>query len=159
MAAGFGMKVVYHNRRVSAEMDEVGANYVPLEVLLKESDFVSLHVPLTKETTHLIGAKELGLMKATSILINTARGPVVDEEALVAALKAKRIFAAGLDVYENEPVLHPGLFELENVVLLPHIGSATARTRRRMADLAAENLLAMLGGRRPPCPLNPELWG
>jgi glyoxylate reductase len=158
LGIGFGMTVQYHNRRRSAEMDGLGAKLVGLEELLKASDFVSLHVPLTAETRHLIGARELALMKPTGILINTARGPVVDEGALVEALKARRIYAAGLDVYEKEPVLHPGLYELENVVLLPHIGSATAATRRRMADLAAENLLAMLAGKRPAHPLNPELW-
>jgi glyoxylate reductase len=158
LGVGFGMKVLYHNRRRSAEMEALGAEYLALEDLLRQSDFVSLHVPLSAETRHLIGAAQLALMKPTAILINTARGPVVDEGALVEALKSRRIYAAGLDVYEKEPALHPGLYELENVVLLPHIGSATLATRRRMGELAAANLLAMLAGKRPPCPLNPELW-
>ena len=97
-------------------------------------------------------------MKPTAVFVNTSRGPVVDEPALAAALKAKKIFAAGLDVYENEPTIHPDLYTLENVVLLPHIGSATTRTRNQMSELAARNLIAMLAGKRPPAPLNPELW-
>jgi glyoxylate reductase len=162
MAAGFDMRVIYNHRRPNKEMDDLGgaggARRVPLEELLREADFISLHVPLSDATRHLIGRKELALMKPTAVLINTARGPVVDEEALVEALREKRLFAAGLDVYEREPALHPGLFELENVVLLPHIGSATVSTRNRMAQMAAENLIAMLAGRKPATPVNPELW-
>jgi glyoxylate reductase len=156
------MRVIYNHRRPNKEMDDLGgaggARRVPLEELLREADFISLHVPLSDATRHLIGRKELALMKPTAVLINTARGPVVDEEALVEALREKRLFAAGLDVYEREPALHPGLFELENVVLLPHIGSATVSTRNRMAQMAAENLIAMLAGRKPATPVNPELW-
>ena len=115
-------------------------------------------MPLTPETRHLIGPRELALLKPTAVLVNTARGPVVDEAALVEVLRAKKIFAAGMDVYEQEPRLHPGLAELENVVLLPHIGSATTRTRAAMARTAAVNLLAMLDGKRPPNPVNAEVW-
>ena len=158
MAAGFDMPVLYHNRNASAEMDRLGARLVSLEELLKVSDFVSVHVPLTEATRHLIGARELALMKPTAVLVNTARGPVVDEAALVEALRRRMIFAAGLDVYEQEPSLHPGLYALDNVVLLPHLGSATVGTRGRMAEMAAEDVLAMLAGRRPANPVNPELW-
>jgi lactate dehydrogenase-like 2-hydroxyacid dehydrogenase len=159
MATGFDMKILYHNRKPNPEMQSLGAALVPLKELLSQSDFISLHVPLTAETRHLIGRDEFKLMKPSAVLINTARGPVVDEVALVEALKSRRIFAAGLDVYENEPTVHPGLFELENVILLPHIGSATIATRARMAKMAAENLVAMLAGIRPANPVNPEIWG
>jgi glyoxylate reductase len=158
MAEGFDMPLLYHNRSPRPEMDRLGARLVPLDDLLKQSDFISIHVPLSEQTKHLIGPRELGLMKPTAVLVNTARGPVVDEAALVDALKAGKLFAAGLDVYEQEPTVHPGLFELENAVLLPHIGSATATTRRKMGELAVNNMLAMLAGKRPPHPLNPELF-
>ncbi|BBL81124.1 D-glycerate dehydrogenase [Rubrobacter xylanophilus] len=159
-ARGFGMRVLYtsRSRREEAER-ELGARRVELEELLRESDFVSLHVPLTPETRHLIGERELSLMKPAAVLVNTARGPVVDEAALAAALARGRIFAAGLDVYEREPEVHPALLGLENVVLAPHIGSASIETRNRMAALAAENLLAALSGQRPPNPVNPEVLG
>ena len=120
---------------------------------------MTVHTPLTAETRHLIGAKQLALMKPTAVLVNTSRGPVVDEAALAEALRTKRIFAAGLDVYEEEPKVHPGLLELENVVLLPHIGSATVTTRSNMSAMAAGNLVAMLAGRRPGNAVNPEVWG
>jgi lactate dehydrogenase-like 2-hydroxyacid dehydrogenase len=158
MAAGFDMEVVYHNRKANPEMDKLGARLVGLDELLKTSDFVSVHVPLTPETKHLLGPREFGLMKPTAVLVNTARGPVVDEAALAAALRAKQLFAAGLDVYEAEPTIHPALYDLENVVLLPHIGSATVSTRTKMAVMAAENLIAMLAGRRPANPVN-DVWG
>jgi glyoxylate reductase len=158
MASGFGMRLLYRNRRPSAEMEAMGARLVPLDDLLRESDFVSIHVPLSPETRHLISRRELALMKPTAVLVNTARGPVVDEAALVEALREKRIFAAGLDVYEREPVVEEGLFALENVVLLPHIGSATVGTREAMAELSARNLVAMLSGRSPASPVNPEIW-
>jgi glyoxylate reductase len=154
MASGFDMRVIYHNRNRSEEMEQLGARLVGLEELLREADFVSVHVPLTAETRHLIGAAQLGMMKRTAVLVNTARGPVVDEAALVEALREKRIFAAGLDVFEREPVLHPDLYELENAVILPHIGSATVGTREAMARLAAENLVAMLAGKRALTPVN-----
>ena len=155
-AAGFGMKLLYHSRtRLSpAEEQELGASFQPLETLLREADFVTLHVPLTPHTRHLIGSRELELMKNSAYLINTARGPVVDEAALVAALRQGQIRGAGLDVYEKEPELCPGLADLENVVLLPHLGSATVETRTRMALMAAENLLAGLRGDPPPNCLN-----
>ncbi len=151
-AKGFGMRVIYHNRnRLPADQERaLDAHYVEWPTLLAESDYLSLHVPLTAETRHLIGPAELAAMKPSAFLINTARGPVVDEAALVDALRAGRIAGAGLDVYENEPELTPGLTDLENVVLLPHVGSATVATRRRMAAMAVDNLLAGLEGREPP---------
>jgi lactate dehydrogenase-like 2-hydroxyacid dehydrogenase len=155
-ARGFGMEILYHNRsrKVDAE-EELGARYLELEDLLRESDFISIHTPLTEETRHLIGAEELGRMKPEAVLVNTSRGPVVDEGALAAALESGRIFAAGLDVYEEEPKVHPKLLELENVVLAPHIGSASMETRDRMATLAAENLRAVLQGEQPKTPVEP----
>lgn len=158
-ARAFHMKVLYNNRqRLPEETErEFGITYVDKDELLRRSDFVSLHVPLNEQTRHLIDARALGLMKPTAFLINTARGPVVHEAALVEALKNRWITGAGLDVYEEEPKLAPGLAELENVVLLPHVGSATIETRTCMARLAAENLLAGLAGRIPPHPVNPEV--
>ena len=155
-AGGFDMKVIYYSatRLEKDEEDRLGVRFAPLDELLKESDFVSLHAPLRAETHHMIGEKELALMKNSASLINTARGPIVDERSLVEALKQGTIRAAGLDVYENEPSLSPGLAELDNVVLLPHSGSATVETRTRMAVMAAENLLAGLRGERPPNCLN-----
>jgi glyoxylate reductase len=132
---------------------------VPFEALLAESDFVSLHVPLTPETRHLIDARALALMKPTAYLINTARGPVVDEPALVEALRAGWLAGAGLDVYEHEPRTAPGLADCPNTLLLPHLGSATRETRAAMSRIAAENLVAVLEGRRPAHPVNPEVWG
>ena len=157
---GFRMKVLYADmvRNESLE-EELGARKVPLDELLQESDFVSIHVLLGPETTHLIGERELGLMKSTAYLINTSRGPVVDEEALVHALKAGAIAGAGLDVYENEPELSPGLAELDNTVIVPHIASATVWTRTKMGLMAAENLLAGLKGETPPNLVNPEVLG
>jgi len=157
---GFLMRIIYHDALRASDVieRELGAEYVDRDTLLREADFLSLHVPLTPETHHLIGARELSLMKPTAFLINTARGKVVDEEALVAALKSRAIAGAGLDVFEQEPHLHPELPKLENVVLLPHVGSATAATRLKMALLAAENLLAALEGRRPPNIVNPEVY-
>jgi glyoxylate reductase len=155
-ARGFGMRIIYSGRTPleSAVEKELQVSYAPLMTLLGEADFVTLHVPLTPETRHLIGAQELALMKPTAYLINTARGPVVDEAALVEALRRGQIQGAGLDVYEQEPELSPGLAGLENVVLLPHVGSATIETRTRMGLMAAENLLAGLRGDRPPNCLN-----
>jgi lactate dehydrogenase-like 2-hydroxyacid dehydrogenase len=156
---GFGMKVLYHDLVQNALLErEVGARRVALEELLRESDFISLHVNLTPETRHLIGGNELALMKPTAYLINTSRGPVVDEGSLVKALRKRRIAGAGLDVYEEEPRLGRGLAELDNVVLLPHIGSATIGARTKMAVMAAENLLAMLKGERAPNCVNPEVY-
>ena len=153
-ARGFGMQVVYHNRSRYEEAErELGARYVDLEVLLEDADFVSVHTPLTEGTRHLIGPSELERMKSTAVLVNTSRGPVVDEAALADALEGGGIFAAGLDVYEREPEVHPKLLELENVVLAPHIGSGSFETRDRMAALAAENIVAVLAGREPKTPV------
>ncbi len=155
-AQGFSMPILYHNRRriPEAEERELKARYVDLKTLMKESDFVSLHVTLTEETRHLIGGPELELMKPSAFLINVSRGPVVDETALVEALSGKSIAGAGLDVYEKEPFLAPGLADLDNAVLLPHMGSATLETRTAMAAKAVDNLLAGLEGRVPPNCLN-----
>lgn len=158
-ARGFGMTVLYYSRTRKPEAEkELGARPASLEELLQESDFVVLCVPLTPETRHLIGERELSLMKREAILVNVARGPVVDEAALARALKEGRIFGAGLDVFEREPQVHPELLPLRNVVLTPHIGSATWTTRRRMAALAVDNVLAAFRGQRPPTLVNPEAW-
>jgi glyoxylate reductase len=156
-ARGFRMRLLYHGRRESPALGAMGARNVPLDTLLAESDFVSMHVPLSAETRHLIGARALGLMKPTAYLINTSRGPVVDESALVEALRAGRIAGAGLDVYEDEPRVAEGLADCPNAVLLPHLGSATVATRAAMSRIAAENLVAVLQGRRPAHPVNPEV--
>jgi glyoxylate reductase len=157
---GFAMRILYYQRHRAPEAveSEIGARYVDRETLLRESDFLSLHVPLSAETQHAIGASELALMKPTAFLINTARGKVVDEVALVDALAHGGLAGAGLDVFEREPHLHPGLAGLSNVVLAPHVGSSTAETRFRMARLAAENLAALLEGRRPANVVNPEVY-
>lgn len=151
-AIGFGMRVIYYSKsRLPLDIESnLNASYVSLEKLLKEADFVSLHVPLTKNTYHMIGEDQLSLMKQTAYLINTARGPVVDEEALVKFLKEKRIAGAALDVFENEPLLTPGLTELDNVVITPHIGSASKETREKMSVIVAENVIAALEGKIPP---------
>ena len=152
---GFGMEILYHNRSRKEDAEkELDARHVELDELLVTADFVSIHTPLTDETQHLIGARELDKMKATAVLVNTSRGPVVDEEALADALADGHIFAVGLDVYENEPRVHPKLLELENAVLAPHIGSGSAETRDRMAVLAAENIVAVLSGEEPKTPVN-----
>lgn len=158
-ALGFNMKVLYYdNARVPEQVEkELKATYVDLPTLLRESDFVSLHVPLTKETHHLIGEKELRMMKKGACLINTARGPVVDEKALVKALKEGWIKGAALDVFENEPEVEPELLKLENVVLAPHIASASYATRSRMSIMAAENIIKALSGEIPPNLVNPEV--
>jgi len=160
-ALGFGMRILYHNRRPNPLLEAaLGCTYVDLDTLLKESDFISLHCPLTPETRHMISDREFKLMKKTAVLINTARGAVVDEEALVRALQQGEIWAAGIDVYSIEPVPldHP-LLKLDNVVTLPHIGSASIRTRTRMATLAAENVVAALTGKTPPTPVNARELG
>jgi glyoxylate reductase len=154
-AKGFGMEILYTGRSRKEEAEEeLGARHLELDELLRESDFVSIHTPLTAETQHLIGASELEKMKSEAVLVNTSRGPLVDEAALADALESGRIFAAGLDVYEEEPEVHPKLLELENVVLAPHIGSASIETRDKMAALAAENLRAVLSDEEPPNPVN-----
>jgi glyoxylate reductase len=152
-AYGWDMPVLYTARSPKPEMDALGAKRTDLETLLKTSDIVSLHVPLTPQTKHLLGAKELALMKRSAHLINTARGPVVDEAALVDALKRGTIAGAGLDVFEEEPKIHPGLLECENAVLLPHIGSATHETRNKMSELAAANCAAVLKGKAALTPV------
>lgn len=147
-ATGFGMKILYHSR--SEKNPDYAATKVDLETLLRESDILSIHAPLTEETRHMIGEKELAMMKETAVLINTGRGPIVDEKALIKALQEKRIFAAGLDVYEEEPFIPRELLALENVVLLPHIGSASFATRAAMGDMAAENAIAIVQGSEAP---------
>ena len=155
----FRMRILYYSRARKPELErELGCRYMKLEDLLAESDFVVLCTPLTPETHHMIGPRELSLMKRTAYLINIARGPVVDEGALVEALREGKIAGAALDVFEREPEVHPGLLELPNVVLTPHIGSATVATRRRMASMAVEGVLAALEGRRPDNIVNPEIW-
>jgi lactate dehydrogenase-like 2-hydroxyacid dehydrogenase len=160
-AGGFSMRVLYNDeRRAAAEIEsELKLEFVDREQLLRESDYVSLHVPLLESTRKLIGEPELKLMKRSAILINTARGPVVDEAALARALKDGVIRSAGLDVFEREPQLHPELLTLTNVVLAPHIASASHTTRRRMSMMAAENAAAAVEGRRPPNAVNPEVLG
>jgi glyoxylate reductase len=153
-ARGFGMEIFYTGRSRKEEAEsEFGARYLELDELLETCDFVSLHTPLTEETTHLIGGPELEKMKPEAVLVNTSRGPVVDEAALADALAEGRIFAAGLDVYEEEPKVHTKLLELENVVLAPHIGSASIETRDKMAATAGEDLRAVLRGEQPKNPV------
>jgi glyoxylate reductase len=154
-ARAFGMAIAYCNRHEAAAAAALGAELLGLDDLLASADVVSLHCPLTEETRHLIGPRELALMKPTATLINTARGPIVDEAALAAALAAGEIAAAGLDVYEREPEVEPALLGLENVVLAPHLGSATVETRTAMAVLAARNAIAVAGGGEP---LTPVPW-
>ena len=159
-AGGFGMRVVYFDLyRPSPEVErELGAEYREFEQLLAEADFISIHVALTPDTRHLFGPEQFRGMKDTSVIVNTSRGPVIDEAALAAALRDGEIFAAGLDVFEKEPEVHPDLLEQPNAVVIPHLGSATVETRKAMGLLAAENLVAGLEGRRPPTLLNPEAW-
>jgi glyoxylate reductase len=158
-ALGFGMRVLYQDAVAAdpAVERELNAARTDLPTLLRESDFVTLHTPLIPETRHLINAQTLRTMKKTAYLINAARGPVVDETALVQALKEGWIAGAGLDVFEEEPKVHPGLIGLPNVVLAPHIASASHETRLKMATLAVENCLAVLEGKTPPTPVNPEV--
>jgi gluconate 2-dehydrogenase len=158
-AHGFGMNVIYHNRsRLSPELEaSCKARYVSREELLKAADHLVLVLPYSPESHHAIGAKELGQMKPTATLVNIARGGIVDDAALAQALKDKRIAAAGLDVFEGEPKVHPDLLTVPNVVLTPHIASATVSTRKAMADLAADNLIGFLVNGKPLTPLNPEV--
>jgi glyoxylate reductase len=160
-ARGFDMDVLYWSPRRKPESLErdIGLTYVPLDQLLAESDFVSLHSPLNPETHHQIGANELALMKPTAFLINTARGAIVDEAALVHALGERKIAGAGLDVFEHEPVVHPALLELPNVVLTPHLGSGVMEVREKMANIVVHNILAILAGKRPPDCINPAIYG
>ncbi|MGI6131048.1 MAG: 2-hydroxyacid dehydrogenase [Bacillota bacterium] len=157
---GFNMKILYNDaKRAPEELERAyNAEYRELPDLLQESDFVSLHVPLAESTRHLISDAQFALMKNTAILINTARGPVVDEKALVKALKEGIISGAGLDVFEREPQFEPGLEKLANVVMVPHIASASVDTRTKMATMAAENACAVIRGEMPPNIVNPEVW-
>jgi glyoxylate reductase len=159
-AKGFDMRVIYWNRTRLSEAEEtaMGITYASREDVLAQADFVSLHVALNAETTHLIGAAELALMKSTAYLINTTRGPVVDEKALVESLKTGSIGGAGLDVFEKEPMLEPELYDLPNVVIPPHLGSATIGTRTKMGNIAAENCFTACRGERPPNIVNPEIY-
>lgn len=157
---GFDMQILYTANSPKPDFEaETGGKFVDKETLLREADFISLHVPLQASTKHLIGEHELNLMKSTAIIINTARGPVIDEKALVAALKAGKIGGAGLDVFEREPNLEHGLVDLANVVLTPHIGTHIVETRIRIAMMCAENILAALKGEIPPNCVNPEAKG
>jgi gluconate 2-dehydrogenase len=156
---GFGMKLVYHNRsRLPAGVEAtLNARYVDKATLLREADHLVLVLPYSAESHHAVGAAELAQMKPTATLTNIARGGIVDDAALAQALRERRIAAAGLDVFEGEPALNPALLTVPNVVLTPHIASATVATRRAMAELAADNLIAALTGRPPPTPINPEV--
>ncbi len=160
-ARGFGMRILYTDlRRAEAAVEaELSARYVDKATLLESADFVTLHCPLTPETTHYIDAEALARMKPTAFLINTARGPVVDEKALVAALEAGGLAGAGLDVFEREPAIEAALLGMPNVVLTPHVGSGSVETRTKMAVMALENCLAVLSGGRPATPVNPEVLG
>jgi len=158
-ALGFSMRVVYHNRsRLDPALEApLGARWVDKATLLREADHLVLVLPYSAQSHHAIGAAELALMKPTATLTNVARGGIVDDAALAQALRERRIAAAALDVFEGEPAVHPGLLEVPNVVLTPHIASATVATRRRMAELAADNLIAALTGGTPPTPVNPQV--
>jgi glyoxylate reductase len=157
-AKGFDMKIIYTDICRNEEFEQqVGATFVDKETLLKESDFLTLHVPLMPETHHYIGEAELKMMKKTAVLINASRGPVVDEAALVKALKEKEIWGAGLDVFEDEPKIAPGLSDLDNVVIVPHIASATMDTRLKMGAIAVGNIIKVLNGQQPDTCVNPDV--
>ncbi|MBI1998273.1 MAG: D-glycerate dehydrogenase [Deltaproteobacteria bacterium] len=160
-ARGFAMRILYTKRHRLEERreTELGVEYRSLDDLLSESDFVSINAALSPETVHLIGERELRRMRPSAYLVNTARGPIVNEKALVKALEEKRIAGAALDVYEREPMVEPGLINLPNVVLTPHLGSAARETRERAAAIVVENILAVIDGRRPPNLYNPEVYG
>lgn len=159
-ARGFSMRMLYWGPRRIAESaeGELDLTYVPLDRLLAESDFVSIHAPLKPETEHLLGARELSLMRPSAFLINTSRGPIVDEQALVRALAEHRIAGAGLDVFEREPGVEPALLTMPNVVLTPHLGSAVAELREAMAHVVVDNIVAVLEGRKPPNCWNSEIY-
>ncbi|MEX2592451.1 MAG: D-glycerate dehydrogenase [Anditalea sp.] len=159
-AKGFSMDIKYWNRTRLSEEEELqlGIEYLPFDELLKVADFVSINIAFNEETFHLISDRELELMKASAVLINTSRGPVVDEKALVQALRAGQIWGAGLDVFENEPQIEPELLEMNNVVILPHLGSATIATRTKMAMIAIDNLLAVLQGKQAPNLVNDQIY-
>lgn len=157
---GFGMRILYADvmEPPADVVAELGAERRELEDLLAEADFVSIHVALTPETHHLFGPEQFRRMRSTAVVVNSSRGPVIDEAALAAALGDGDIFAAGLDVFENEPEVHPDLLELEGAVIVPHLGSATVETRDAMGMLAVENLIAALEDRRPPTLIDPSVW-
>jgi glyoxylate reductase len=159
-ARGFSMKVIFTDAGGVKEdiARELGVTRVSLQELLQASDYVTLHVPLVPQTTHLLDDRAFEMMKPSCIVINTSRGPVVDEKALVRALQNGRIAGAGLDVFEHEPQVEPELLELDNVVLAPHIGSGSYETRLKMSEMAADNLLSVLKGQRPPNMVNPDVW-
>jgi glyoxylate reductase len=158
-ARGFGMEVIYADAfQLPADVEaQTGARRVDLDELLERADFVSIHTNLTPETRHLFGAEQFKRMRDTAVLVNTSRGPVVDEAALADSLESGEIFAAGLDVFENEPAVNEKLLGLENVVVIPHLGSATVDTRDAMGHLAVDNVFASLDGERPPTLLNPDV--
>jgi D-3-phosphoglycerate dehydrogenase len=157
-SAGWNMNIVYFDSSTNHHLEEkFSARKVSLETLLEESDFVSIHLSLSKKTTHLIGKKELEMMKTSAYLINTARGAIIDEKALVQALREKKIAGAALDVYENEPALADGLAGMKNAILAPHIGSATIATRNKMSEIAAKNIVNILKGGKPVSIVNPEV--
>ncbi len=158
-ARGFGMRLLYWSPRRKPEAEkELGMKWVSLEELLRESDFVSLHPPLNAETRHMISDRQFALMKPTAFIVNTARGPVIDEKALLRALKTKKIAGAGLDVFEHEPRLPAALKRMKNVVLTPHLGSAVMEVRDRMANIVVDNIEALLAGRVPPNCINPQVF-
>ena len=159
-AQGFSMKVLYWNRTRLSPSEEASlqVTYCELDELLQQSDFVSIHVAQNAETRHLLGPREFSLMKPEALLVNTARGPIVDEKAMVTALQSGQIAGAALDVYEQEPLLEPELYEMENVVVAPHLGSGTIGTRTKMGNMAAENCLAACRGQRPPNLVNPQAY-
>jgi len=159
-AQGFSMRTLYWTPRRKPENEEraAGLEYVPYDKLLSESDFVSVHAPFNAETRHLVGERELRLMKPSAFLVNSSRGPIVDEKALVRALAERRIAGAGLDVYENEPQVEPELLSMQNVVLTPHLGSAVTQLRESMANVVVDNIMAVLEGRQPPNCWNPEIY-
>ncbi len=158
-ARGFDMRVIYHDaaRATPDQEKEWGVEYVERETLFRDADFLSIHVPLNEQTRHAVATDEFALMKPNAVLVNTSRGPVVDEKALADALERGQIASAGLDVFEEEPIVEPRLLRLENIVVVPHIGSASIKTRTRMCTMAAENAAAVLTGQRPPNPVNPEV--
>ena len=158
-AQGFGMRVLYWTprRKPENEDQEAGLTFAPLDELLRQSDFISLHSPLNAETRHQIGKREFALMKKTAFIINTARGAIIDEAAMVRALKTRKIAGAGLDVFEFEPKVHAELKKMKNVVIVPHLGSATIEVREEMANIVVDNIAALIEGRRPPNIVNPQV--
>ncbi len=155
-AKGFNMRILYYDIQEQSLPKDLEATKVDKDTLLKESDFITIHCPLTRSTYHAFGLEEFKKMKRTACIINTSRGPVIDEEALVQALNKGLIFSAGLDVFEKEPEIHPDLLNCPNAILIPHLGSASVETRSRMAEIAAQNIIARLNGQIPPNTVNPE---